>query len=104
MPGRKAMSGLGDGVRFAVVDTETTGFSRRDRIVEFACVTIADGRVVDEYESLLQPDRDPGPVHVHGITPTMLESAPAFEAIAADIAARLDGAVLVGHRLGAGHE
>ena len=101
MPGgRKATSGLGDGVRFAVVDTETTGFSRRDRIVEFACVTIADGRIVDEYESLLQPDRDPGPVHVHGITPTMLESAPAFGAVAADIAARIDGAVLVAHNIG----
>ena len=77
--------------RFAVVDTETTGFSRHDRIVEFACVTISEGRIVDEYESLLQPDRDLGPVHVHGITPTMVESAPPFEAIAADIAARLDG-------------
>ena len=85
--------------RFAVVDTETTGFSRHDRIVEFACVTISEGRIVDEYESLVQPDRDLGPVHVHGITPTMVESAPPFEAIAADIAARLDGAVLVAHNI-----
>ena len=88
------------GSRIAVVDTETTGFSRRDRIVEFACVTIADGRIVDEYESLVQPDRDPGPVHVHGITPTMLESAPSFEAVAADIAVRLDGSVLAAHNVG----
>ncbi|MCY4424392.1 MAG: exonuclease domain-containing protein [Acidimicrobiaceae bacterium] len=100
MPRRnQATPGLGGGKRFAVVDTETTGFSRRDRIVEFACVTISEGQVVDEYESLLQPDRDPGPVHVHGITPTMLESAPAFEAVAGDIAARLDGAVLVAHNI-----
>ncbi len=89
----------GGGARLAVIDTETTGFSRHDRIVEFACVTISEGRVVDEYESLLQPDRDPGPVHVHGITPATLESAPVFEAVAADIAARLDGAVLVAHNI-----
>lgn len=96
---KQTTSGLGGSERFAVVDTETTGFSRRDRIVEFGCVTISEGRIVDEYESLLQPDRDPGPVHVHGITPTMLESAPAFEAVAADIAARLDGAILVAHNI-----
>lgn len=96
---KQTTSGLGGSERFAVVDTETTGFSRRDRIVEFGCVTISEGRIVDEYESLLQPDRDPGPVHVHGITPTMLESAPAFDAVAADIAARLDGAVLVAHNI-----
>ncbi|MYE75963.1 MAG: hypothetical protein F4232_06080 [Acidimicrobiaceae bacterium] len=96
--GKMTQPGLG-GERIAVVDTETTGFSRLDRIVEIACVTIADGRIVDEYESLVQPDRDPGPVHVHGITPTMLESAPAFGAIAADVAPRLDGAVLAAHNI-----
>ncbi|MCY4176521.1 MAG: exonuclease domain-containing protein [Acidimicrobiaceae bacterium] len=85
------------GRRFAVIDTETTGFSKQDRVVEIACVTVSDGEVVDEYESLLQPDRDPGPVHIHGLTATMLESAPAFETIAPDIAARIDGAVLVAH-------
>ena len=41
--------------RLAIVDVETTGFSRHDRIVEFACVTLVDGTVVDEYETLIQP-------------------------------------------------
>ncbi len=86
--------------RIAVVDTETTGLSRIDRIVEFACVTIVDGQVVEEYETLLQPNRDPGPVYIHGITPSMLEAAPEFESVAGDIAARLDGAVLVAHNIG----
>lgn len=48
---------------------------------------------------MIQPDRDPGPIHVHGITPEMLQSAPRFEAIAGDIATRLDGAVLVAHNI-----
>lgn len=86
--------------RFAVIDTETTGLSKYDRIVEFACITISNGEIVDEYDTLIQPNRDPGPVKIHGITPTMLQSAPTFSAVAADIAVRLDGAVLVAHNIG----
>lgn len=72
--------------RLAVVDVETTGFSRYDRVVEFACVTVVEGTVVDEYETLIQSNQDPGPVHIHGITPEMLQTAPQFEAVAGDIA------------------
>ena len=61
--------------------------------------SIVDGAVVEEYETLIQPGRDPGPVHVHGITPEMLQSAPRFEEVAGDIATRLDGAVLVAHNI-----
>lgn len=85
--------------RIAVVDTETTGLFRTDRIVEVACVTILDGEIVEEYETLLQPNRDPGPVHIHGITSSMLDAAPEFQSVAGDIAARLDGAVLVAHNI-----
>lgn len=90
---------MSDSHRLAVIDVETTGLSGRDRIVEFACITVADGEVVDEYETLIQPNRDPGPVHIHGITPDMLQTAPVFEDVAADIAGRLDGAVLVAHNI-----
>lgn len=85
--------------RWAVIDTETTGFSRHDRIVEFACVTVLDGQIVEEYETLVQPNRDPGPVHIHGVTPSMLEAAPEFESVAGDIATRLHGALLVAHNI-----
>ena len=90
---------LGESYRFAVVDTETTGLSRSDRIVEFACVTIIDGEIADEYDTLLQPNRDIGPTHIHGLSPSMLEGAPEFEAVAGDIAARLHGAILVAHNI-----
>ena len=54
------------------MDVETTGFSRHDRIAEFACVTdVVDGAVIEEYD-LIQPKRDPSPVHMHGITPEIL--------------------------------
>ena len=83
----------------AVVDTETTGFSKADRIVEIAVLTVVDGEIVDEFDTLLQPQRDPGPVHIHGITPAMLQVAPRFADVAHDIAVRLDGAVLVAHNI-----
>ena len=86
--------------RFAVVAVETTGFSSHDRIVEFACVTVVDGEVVDEYETLVQPGRDPGPAYLHGVTSDMLLAAPTFTDVVGDIGDRLDGSVLVAHNIG----
>lgn len=88
-----------DAERFAVLDTETTGFSKADRIVEIAVLTVVDSEIVDEFDTLLQPQRDPGPVHIHGITPGMLQAAPRFADVVHDIAVRLDGAVLVAHNI-----
>ena len=85
--------------RLAVLDTETTGFSKNDRIVEIAVLTVVGGEIVDEFDTLLQPERDPGPVHIHGITPTMVQAAPRFADMAHEIAVRLDGAVLVAHNI-----
>ena len=83
-----------------IVDIQTTGFAVFDRIVEIACVTVIDGDIVDEYETLIQPNWEIGPVHAHGITPGMLESAPEFEKVADNIARRVNGRVLVAHNLG----
>jgi len=85
--------------RFAVLDTETTGFARSDRIVEIALLTVVAGEVVDEFDTLIQPGRDPGPVHVQGITSAMLQAAPRFADLARDIAARLNGSVIVAHNV-----
>lgn len=86
---------------FAVVDVETTGFSPRlhDRVVEIAVVRLANGRPVEEYTTLVNPGRDVGPTHVHGIAGLDVESAPVFEAIAGDVARLIDGAVIVAHNL-----
>ena len=56
--------------RLVAVDVETTGFSRHNLVVEIAVVEVDpdDGRVVDEFETLINPLRDIGPVHVHGVT------------------------------------
>ncbi|MCZ2849816.1 DEAD/DEAH box helicase [Modestobacter sp. VKM Ac-2978] len=85
---------------FAVVDVETTGFSPRlrDRIVEIAIVrTAPDGTVEDSWSTLLNPQRDLGPTHVHGIRGADVLDAPRFLDVAGDVADRLDGAVVVAH-------
>lgn len=87
--------------RFAIVDVETTGFGKTDRVVELA-VVVADGstlEVVDEFETLLNPMRDIGASHIHGITPSVVEAAPVFEDVVELICPRIDGAVLVAHNL-----
>ncbi len=87
--------------RMVVIDTETTGIGKSDRIVEIAAVTISPqtGEVVDEFETLVNPERDIGPTSIHGITPSMVETAPTFEEIATALARRLTGAILVAHNL-----
>ncbi|MFC7977489.1 DEDDh family exonuclease [Streptomyces cinereoruber] len=83
---------------YAVVDVETTGLARDDRIVSAAVYRLdAQGNVEDHWYTLVNPERDPGPVWIHGLTSDTLEGAPLFPEIAAEFAARLDGRVLVAH-------
>ena len=85
---------------FAVTDVETTGLYPTDRVVEIAIVLLDSyGNVVDEWDTLLNPGRDVGRVDEHGITATMVSSAPTFEDLRWAVAERLDGAVLVAHNL-----
>ena len=86
---------------FAVVDLETTGFSPySERIVEVAVVVLeADGTELDAFCTLLDPERDPGPTHVHGITTEMLVGAPTFGEIHPYLAGVLSGRVVVGHNV-----
>ena len=83
------------------MDCETTGFGKNDRVVEVACILVDPKtmEIVDEYDTLINPERDPGPSHIHGITPSMLSSAPVFEEVAGALGARLDGKVLAAHNL-----
>lgn len=83
------------------VDVETTGFGRVDKIVEIAIVAMdpESWDTVDEYDTLLNPERDVGATGVHGINASMVEMAPVFGEVVGDVARRLNGAVLVAHNL-----
>lgn len=83
---------------YAVVDVETTGLARDDRIVSAAVYRLdVRGDIEDHWYTLVNPERDPGPVWIHGLTSDVLEGAPLFPEIAAEFAERLEGRVLVAH-------
>ncbi|MGI8434609.1 MAG: exonuclease domain-containing protein [Nocardioidaceae bacterium] len=91
---------LGTGDRLAVVDVETTGMYDKDRVVEVAIITIdGDGDVIEVFETLINPGRDVGPTWLHQVTAEMVVDAPSFYDVAHHVAARLDGAIVVGHNL-----
>ncbi len=86
----------GDG--FAVVDVETTGLGRSDRVISAGVYQLdPDGEVTDRWYTLVNPERDPGPVWIHGLTSDVLSGAPTFPEIAGELAERLRGRVMVAH-------
>ncbi|MCC9308245.1 DEDDh family exonuclease [Kitasatospora sp. RB6PN24] len=83
---------------FVVVDVETTGLGRTDRVISIGLYRLdADGNEIDHWYTLVNPQRDPGPVWIHGLTSAMLADAPTFPEIAEEFAQRLRGRVMVAH-------
>ena len=86
---------------FAVIDVETTGLNpyRHDRIVEIAALLVSnDGSVVREFTSIINPERDIGPTHVHGLSAADVLQAPLFSEVATPLLELLRPSVaLVGH-------
>lgn len=83
-----------------IVDLETTGSrASHDRITEIAIVTLeADGRVHD-WSTLVNPGQPIPPTiqALTGISDAMVATAPAFEAIAAEVFDRLEGRLFIAH-------
>lgn len=104
-PGAALDAGSGEGCwppnypdGYAVVDVETTGLRLDDRIVSAAVYRLdARGNVEDHWYSRVNPQRDPGPTWIHGLTAEVLADAPLFEEVAETFAERLAGRVLVAH-------
>jgi DNA polymerase-3 subunit epsilon len=87
---------------FSVVDTETTGLytNRHDRIIEIAIIRIDfGGKVISEYSTLINPERDIGPTHIHGLQAKDVIHAPTFEEIGGNIVEALQDSILVGHNI-----
>jgi len=88
-------------VPFAVLDVETTGLhpALGDTICEIAVVRVREGRVLEEYQSLVDPGRSISPeaYAVNRITSDMLRGAPPFAQIIDDVLACIEGAALVAH-------
>jgi len=82
------------------VDLETTGGSAAyDRITEVGIVRVTNGELVEEWSSLVNPER-PIPAYIEAITcisDRMVADAPRFGEIAALVRSKLQGAVFVAH-------
>ncbi|MBX4189084.1 GIY-YIG nuclease family protein [Candidatus Parcubacteria bacterium] len=93
------MNALRDKV-FAIVDVETTGSSPTgDRIIEIGILRVLNGKVVQTFETLIDPERYVPPTieSITGIKASDLEGAPTFADIRAQVAQLLEGAVFVAH-------
>jgi DNA polymerase-3 subunit epsilon len=87
---------------YAVIDTETTGLlpSHRHRVIEIAVVLLdARGQVEREWVTLLNPQRDLGPQHIHGILTADVLAAPEFGDVAGQLGELLAGRMVVGHNV-----
>jgi DNA polymerase-3 subunit epsilon len=82
------------------VDLETTGGrAAYDRITEVGIVRVSNGELVEEWSSLVNPER-PIPTYIEGFTGisnAMVADAPRFGEIAAVVRQKLQGAVFVAH-------
>lgn len=91
---------------WAVVDVETTGLHPGgSRVLSVAAMALdAAGRPAGpRFASLVDPGCDPGPVHVHGLTPERLAGAPQFDRIAPQLHEVLEGRILVAHNAAFDH-
>ena len=88
---------------FSVIDIETTGGnSKNDKITEIA-IYVHDGeKIINEYQSLVNPER-PIPYFISqltGIDDNMVKDAPKFYEIAKNVIEVTKGSVFIAHNVG----
>lgn len=90
-------------VEYVVFDVETTGLSPQggDRIVEIAAVRVKDLKVVDSFESLINPRQELSEEvqKIHSITNDMLKDAQTAEQVLPRMLDFIRGGCLVGHNI-----
>lgn len=87
---------------YVVVDIETTGaWSSGDRVTEIGAVKIRNHEVVNEWHSLINPQRSiPAKiVQLTGITNEMVREAPAFSEIADSLLTFMGDGIFVAHNV-----
>ncbi len=89
-------------MKYAIIDIETTGGNTsRDKITEIAIVLHDGERIIDRFESLINPERyiPAGITELTGITQEMVDQAPKFYEVARQIVEMTKGAVFVAHNV-----
>ncbi len=91
------------GVKYAIVDIETTGSHAKGQGITEIAVVITDGsNIRDRWETLVDPGM-PIPAHITrltGIDEALVSAAPTFEAIADELEELLCDCVFVAHNVG----
>ena len=86
---------------FVVFDVETTGLSASygDRICEVGIVRAQGDKIIDTYQTLVNPQRSisPGARRVNSLSDEEVRSAPPFAEVAEVVLSRVEGATLVCH-------
>lgn len=87
---------------YVVVDTETTGLNRKtDEMVEIAILTVENGKLSEEYSTLICPKVpiSAAASAVNGITGAELAGAPTLDDVLPEITSRLSGKTIIGHNV-----
>jgi DNA polymerase-3 subunit epsilon len=84
---------------FCIVDIETNGSNpQKAQIIEIAAIKLKNGKIIDEYESLVYAKHIPDMVQdITGITPKMLEDAPDLKVVLEEFKIFLEDDVFVAH-------
>jgi len=87
-------------VIYSVVDTETTGLdARNNQIIDIAVVSIKNGKIINKYETLINPGRRiPDYITMYtGIDNRLVEDAPNFSEISYELKDLIDRTIIVAH-------
>lgn len=87
---------------YVIFDLETTGTScTTDEVVEISAIKVVDGKVVEEFSTLVNPQM-PIPywaTEVNGITDAMVADSPTFDVALRDFLEFVGDMILVGHNI-----
>ena len=83
---------------FNAIDVETANADRAS-ICQIGIVHVRDGEIVDEWETLVNPEDwfDPWNVSIHGIDESDVKNSPTLPMVRGELRSRLRGSILVSH-------
>ncbi len=87
---------------YVVFDLETTGLSTEiEDVIEISAIKVIDGKVTDEFSTLVNPQRPIPKVasEVNNITDSMVRDAMPFDVVLKDFIAFIGDLPLVGHNI-----
>ena len=85
-----------------VLDIETTGLDyKREKMIEFAGVKLVNNQIVEQYETLINPQQEirQSSINIHGITQDMVADSPTLEEVMPKILDFIKDYQIIGHNI-----